>query len=126
MSGRNLLLDSKTIIYIAQHKLMPDDFILTDDQLFVSDISLMETLGYPFSDATEKLETEALLNVLLRLRISDPIVAKVIEIRQTRRMKLPYAIIAATALLHDCIVVTRNVSDFAGLHGVEVLNPFDK
>ena len=32
--------------------------------------------------------------------------------------------IAATALEHDLIVVTRNVKDFAGL-GVSVLNPWD-
>lgn len=32
--------------------------------------------------------------------------------------------IAATALLHDLIVVTRNVGDFAGT-GVHLLDPFD-
>jgi predicted nucleic acid-binding protein len=34
------------------------------------------------------------------------------------------AMIAATALVHDLTVVTRNVSDFATL-GVRTLNPFD-
>jgi predicted nucleic acid-binding protein len=33
-------------------------------------------------------------------------------------------IIAATALHHDLVVVTRNAKDFAGL-GVEVFNPFE-
>lgn len=33
-------------------------------------------------------------------------------------------LIAATALIHDLTVVTRNVDDFAGL-GVRVLNPFE-
>ncbi len=125
MNGRNLLLDSNILIYLAQKKLAPDDFILPNDLLFVSDISLMETLGYAFSDLTEKQETEALLNVLVRLPIVDSVVMKVIEMRQSRRMKLPDAIIAATALLFDCKVVTRNVSDFAGLDRLEVLNPFE-
>lgn len=33
-------------------------------------------------------------------------------------------LIAATALIHDLIVVTRNVDDFAGT-GARVLNPFE-
>jgi toxin FitB len=125
MNGRKLLLDSNIIIYLAQKKLAPDDFILPDDLLFVSDISLMETLGYAFSDPTEKHETEALLNVLVRLPIADSVVMKVIELRQSRRMKLPDAIIAATAILNDCSVVTRNIADFTGVDGLEVLNPFE-
>ncbi|MBB1636370.1 type II toxin-antitoxin system VapC family toxin [Cupriavidus sp. UME77] len=46
------------------------------------------------------------------------------------RLRVPHAehaldkLIAATALIHDLTVVTRNVSDFAGT-GVRVLNPFE-
>ncbi|MBK6996019.1 MAG: PIN domain-containing protein [Lewinellaceae bacterium] len=74
---------------------------------------------------TKSLETEKLLSVLFRFSIEEQVVQKVIEIRQSRRMKLPDAIIAASALVHDCIVVTRNTSDFSGLPGLAVLNPFD-
>lgn len=35
-----------------------------------------------------------------------------------------YTLIAATALVHDLILVTRNVADFEGL-GVTVLNPWE-
>lgn len=35
------------------------------------------------------------------------------------------ALIAATAIIHHLVVVTRNVRDFAAL-GVETLNPFEK
>ncbi|GAB7542280.1 PIN domain-containing protein [Cupriavidus sp. 8B] len=46
------------------------------------------------------------------------------------RLRVPHAehaldkLIAATALIHDLTVVTRNVSDFADT-GVRVLNPFE-
>jgi toxin FitB len=39
-------------------------------------------------------------------------------------MKLPDAIIAATALVHGCELVTRNVSDFAKIPGLSVFDPF--
>jgi toxin FitB len=46
------------------------------------------------------------------------------------RLRVPHAehvldkLIAATALIHDLTVVTRNVDDFAGT-GVRLLNPFE-
>ena len=36
------------------------------------------------------------------------------------------SLIAATAVWHGCILVTRNVKDFKGFLGLEVLNPFDE
>lgn len=123
MSGRRLLLDSNIIIYVAKKQLDPGGFIQPEDELFISDISFMETLGYPFSDENEKRETEALLGILFRFSIEESIVQKVVEIKQQRRIKLPDAIIAATAIVHNCAIVTRNVSDFQNLAGVVVINP---
>ncbi len=125
MSGRKLLLDSNIVIYIAKKALSPEVFIKADDALYLSDVSFMETLGYAFSDENEKEAIETLLSVLFRLPIDEEVVLKVISIRQTRKMKLPDAIIAATALVHDCMVITRNISDFSGLPGLVVLNPLD-
>jgi predicted nucleic acid-binding protein len=123
MSGRRLLLDSNIIIYVAKKQLDPVGFIQPEDELFISDISYMETLGFPFPDENEKRETQALLDILFRFSIEEPIVQKVVEIKQQRRIKLPDAIIAATAIVHNCAIVTRNVSDFQNFAGVVVINP---
>jgi predicted nucleic acid-binding protein len=123
MSGRKLLLDSNIVIYLAKKQLAPDDFILPEDTLSLSDGSYMETLGFVFSDPKEKEATETLLAVLFRLPITEPVVQKVVELRQLHRIKLPDAIIAATALVHGCILVTNNVSDFSTLSGLELLSP---
>lgn len=80
--------------------MFPKDFAEPDDNLFISDISFMETLGYVFSEPTERIETEALLSILYRIPITESIVQKVIDIRQSKRMKLPDAIFAATAFVH--------------------------
>ena len=39
-------------------------------------------------------------------------------------IKLPDAIIAATALVYDLTLISRNVSDFKNIEGLKVLNPF--
>jgi predicted nucleic acid-binding protein len=43
--------------------------------------------------------------------------------RKGRKLKVADGMIAATALVHDLTIVTRNVKDFAGL-GVNVFNPW--
>lgn len=40
-------------------------------------------------------------------------------------MKLADAVIAATALVGNLRLATRNVADFKGIDGLETLNPFD-
>ena len=58
-------------------------------------------------------------DIMLRWRVL------VEEGRKTgRTFSQPALIIAATALEHDLILVTRNVKDFAGL-GVTILNPWE-
>ena len=66
-----------------------------------------------------------LLDSNIVIYIDEEVVLKVISIRQTRKMKLPDAIIAATALIHDCMLITRNISDFSGLPGLVFLDPLD-
>ena len=58
------------------------------------------------------------------LQLSNAIVEKTIEIRKSVRIKLPDAIIAATALVHGYTLLTRNVSDFSNVTGLTVINPF--
>ena len=56
--------------------------------------------------------------------LADTIADRAINLRRTCGMKLPDAVIAATALTHECTLVTRNESDFSGVCALEVVNPF--
>jgi predicted nucleic acid-binding protein len=50
---------------------------------------------------------------------------KTAEIRKKYNIKLPDAIIAATAIVYGLKLVTRNEKDFAQIKGLNIINPFN-
>lgn len=57
------------------------------------------------------------------LLLTKNVVLKTIEIRKNHKIKLPDAIIAATALVHRLTLVSRNTNDFKNIPGLKVVNP---
>ncbi|WP_349294199.1 PIN domain-containing protein [Gracilimonas sediminicola] len=57
------------------------------------------------------------------LGLSEGIIDLCIQIRKSYRIKLPDALIAATAINNDFILVTRNISDFNFIENLELINP---
>ena len=47
-----------------------------------------------------------------------------ISIKHTYPLKLPDAVIAATALFYDWVLVTRNTKDFDLITNLKIYNPF--
>ena len=74
-------------------------------------ISLMELLAGARSPA-EQQAAESLLGSLGRLELNEVIARRALELRQTLRLKLPDAIVLASAEVEGCILVTRNTRDF--------------
>ena len=54
MNGDKFLIDTNIIIYLTQKKLKIDDFAKNEDRLYISSITYIETLGYPFLDQDEE------------------------------------------------------------------------
>jgi predicted nucleic acid-binding protein len=92
----------------------------------LSVISKMEILGWNFASPQEELQARAFVNDLTLVDLSDDIVEKTIALRrQLPKIKLPDAIIAATALVHSITLLSRNTADFSRVPGLEVVNPMD-
>lgn len=89
----------------------------------ISIITKMEFLGFPFN-LQERQKAEQFVECATIRPLSDEIVQHVIDIRKEKRIKLPDAIIAATAMQYSAILVTRNTKDFKAL-ALETYNPFD-
>lgn len=127
--GLKYVLDTNTCLYFLNQTLTEEGFVLVGSAIdhgeaALSVITQMELLGFSFRSIEEERITEQFVADLHTLPLSDRIVRQTIAIRKSRKIKLPDAIIAATALAHDCALVTRNVSDFSAIEGLNVINPF--
>jgi len=57
--------------------------------------------------------------------VDDDIANKAIDFKKEANVKLADAVIAATALLNNMKLATRNVDDFKMIKGLEVIDPFE-
>ena len=123
MNGNSALLDSNIIIYLSKNEL---PFTVFDkfDKLFISVISYMEVLGFKFRNNEEENFVKELIDLFEVQLVDQDVAEKVIEIRKQNRIRLPDAIIAATAAVDNLCLVTRNIEDFKNIN-ITILNPFD-
>jgi hypothetical protein len=84
----------------------------------------MEVLGFKFRSNEEEDFVKELIELFEVQFIDQNVAEKVIEIRKQNRIKLPDAIIAATAAVDNFCLVTRNIEDFQNID-IKILNPFD-
>ena len=97
---------------------------IVDEAPIILIITKMEALGYNFKSADEQKVMETLINASTVLNISNDVVYKTIDIKKTKKIKLPDAIIAASALVHNLIIISRNTSDFKNIEGLKVIDPY--
>jgi hypothetical protein len=123
--GKRYLLDTNTVLDYMGNKL-PNNanwFLarIIDDEINLSVINKIELLGF-FTVEQDLIDFVSCSNIF---PIDDDIVDKTIEVRRSNKLKLPDAVIAATALQHSLILVTNNTKDFKNIKGVEVINPYN-
>lgn len=124
MSGK--LIDTNILIYLSKRKLEFEKIALKDTRLAISVITYMEVLGFKFENLSEKKTVEQLCKYFPVIDLNQEIVNKVISIRQHHKIKLPDAIILATAIIYKMELITANVSDFIDIDpGLKIVNPMD-
>lgn len=127
--GQRFLLDSNTVIYLCNGGLPEKavDFLRIEvpKGVFLSVISEIELLGFNSPTEQEAQVVESFIDGVSVIELTRPIVLKTIEVRKTtRKIQLPDAIIAATALVYDLTLVSRNDGDFKRVPGLKYLNPY--
>lgn len=64
---------------------------------------------------------EEFVNASIIFNLDEHIILNTIEIRKTSKIKLPDAIIGATALLNNLTLITSNKEDFKNILGLRII-----
>ncbi|MBN1768193.1 MAG: type II toxin-antitoxin system VapC family toxin [Prolixibacteraceae bacterium] len=128
MGRAKYLIDTNAAIdYIGE--ILPDKALneldsIFDGKFYFSIINKIELLGFKNISADEEQNFYKLINASTIFNLTDDIVTKTIEVRKQHKIKLPDAIIAATALTNNLIIITRNTKDIEKIKGIKILNPY--
>lgn len=127
--GQENLIDSNVIIDYVNNKLPKSSisFIenLFDNEFHISIITKIEVLGFDEIPLKMKI-LEEFLNFADLFSIDDEVVNKTILLRKKhKKLKLGDAIIAATALVNNFTLITRNIKDFDKIEGLLCLDPYE-
>lgn len=127
--GTGYLVDSNAIIDLVLGRLPVVAATWLDQCIGQGAVSLSVITRIELLTTTQPADEyqlmQALTNSVRVLPLGEPVIQQTIRLRQQRRIKLPDAIIAATALTHGLPLITRNVADFQGIAGLTVINPHD-
>ncbi len=105
------VIDSDVLIdYLQGNKQAKAELDQYDDPRY-SIVSWMELMCGADTEA-EQEAVELLLHSMKRVELGMDVARKAVEFRKTRKLKLPDAIILASADTEGCILVTRNTKDF--------------
>lgn len=99
-------------------------FVVQAEWVGYSAITRLELFGFPDLTKPEEEKLAELLKHFVEVGVDSSTVDKAITIRKATRIKVPDAIIAATAIIKECSLVTRNTEDFKGISGLNIINPY--
>ena len=121
---QDYLIDTNSIINFANKKLPSSGSLFVskviDINPIISIINKIEVLDFahPNNQMIELIEASTIIP------LTDEMVDETIAIRKIHKIKLPDAIIAATAKTKNLTLITRNETDFDSVSGLTIINPW--
>ena len=100
-----IVLDTNAILYLLGGKLAKP---LPVEQYYISIISEMELLSYPQLDEAAQSKIAEFLSAIAIIELTGPVKELAILLRRKHQLKLPDAIVAATALSLGAVLITND------------------
>lgn len=94
-------------------------------QAAIASVTKIEALGFASIKPEEERAIDELFGTCIVYALDDAVIARAVRVRRGSKISVMDAIIAATALEHDLMLVTQNVDDFKGIEGLQIVNPFE-
>ena len=124
--GPEFLIDTNIAIASLGNKLPQEGaFFMKAIPPAISVITQIELLGWYGVSAVDLIPLTSFVDKSFIYPINPAITDKCIWLSQNHHIKTPDAIIAATALVHNLTLLTRNTGDFKRIEGLKFVNPFE-
>ncbi|MBC6994976.1 type II toxin-antitoxin system VapC family toxin [Neolewinella lacunae] len=114
--GRSYLIDTNAVIDLIAGKFTESgerwvEKIFDTEAVYLSIINRIELLG--FQGSVEEMDAlSSFVKSVTVLPLTEEVANQAIEIRRKKKIKLPDAVIAATALVFELTIISRNTKDF--------------
>jgi len=126
---QRLLIDTNLIIYAFSAEPTPSvgEWLAQAmrESFKVSVITKIEFLGWREHTEEGYAKAVELLQSAQVYGLEESVVEKTVELRRKHRIRLPDAVIAATCLVYDLTLATRNTEDFTAIQELQLHNPFN-
>lgn len=123
--GVKYLLDTNSVIDYLGNKLPVSSLEIIDSiNVFVSIVSKIELLAWPKATEEHLQILQLFLHASTVQNLDENIVLKTIELRKMYKIKLPDAIIAATAIVFDLVLITHNLKDFRRIKELKCVDSY--
>jgi predicted nucleic acid-binding protein len=127
---KEYLLDTNILIYYLADTI-PKKEVSKIEKIFrtsfnISIITKIEFLGWGKHTKEGFEKSREFISFANVIPLTDEIANLSIDKRRESKIKLPDAVIAATTLHNNLILVTRNDKDFNDIKGLEIYNPFSE
>ncbi|MBI3584703.1 MAG: type II toxin-antitoxin system VapC family toxin [Nitrospinae bacterium] len=127
MPTSEFLIDTNILIYHTKGSQPTTDLItnlIVQHSFNISTLTKIEFLGWDKHTPDGFEKCNRLMENANIYSLDENIASKAIELKRKAKIKLADAVIASTALLNNLKIVTKNIDDFKGIEGLELVNPF--
>lgn len=127
MSTIDYLIDTNILIYHTKGSQVTIDFlsdVMGRHSLNISILTKVEFLGWDKHTPEGFEKCRQLIESANIYSVDENVANKAIDLRRETRIRLADAVIAATALLNNFRLATRNVDDFKMIEELKIINPF--
>ena len=125
--GAKHLMDSNAIVDYLDAAFPANGLLVVDEilknEINISVVNQIELLSFLPSQKNVTQRIQDFISFANVFPLDVTIAMQTLEIRKKHQIKLPNAIIAATAIHHNLILITNNEKDFASIKGLKILNP---
>ena len=119
-----ILLDSNILIYLRDPE-QGEAIVhhINSSRLATCNVIISKVLGFRGLEKSDAAYFERLFAAMTNYPFDDSVTRTVIELRRNHSIQLPDAIIAATAIVNNLTLWTRNTDDFNKISSLKLFDP---